>query len=113
VRGIHPSVLDERGLDAALSALVAGCAVPVRVEVSLGRRPDQAHEAAAYVVAAEAITNVTRHAGASGAAVTITLAGELLRVLVEDDGRGEPESSPAAAWPACPPGSPLSTAPSR
>lgn len=41
VRGIHPSVLDERGLDAALSALVASCAVPVRVNISLARRPDR------------------------------------------------------------------------
>jgi signal transduction histidine kinase len=88
VRGIHPSVLDERGLDAALSALVASCVVPVRVEVRLSERPDQAREAVAYFVAAEAITNVTKHSGATRAAVMITQAGGLLRVLVEDDGQG-------------------------
>ena len=88
VRGIHPSVLDERGLDAALSALVASCAVPVRVVVSLTRRPDRPREAVAYFVVAEAITNVTKHAGASAASVTITDEGSLLRVLVEDDGEG-------------------------
>jgi signal transduction histidine kinase len=88
VRGIHPSVLDERGLDAAFSALVASCAVPVRVDVSLGKRPDQAVEAVAYFVVAEAITNVTKHSGATRASVVITESGGLLRVLVVDDGGG-------------------------
>jgi signal transduction histidine kinase len=88
VRGIHPSVLDERGLDAALSALVASCAVPVRVDVRLTRRPDRPQEAVAYFVVAEAITNVTKHSSASAAAVTITDESARLRVLVEDDGRG-------------------------
>jgi signal transduction histidine kinase len=94
VRGIHPSVLDERGLDAALSALVANCTVPVRVEVRLSRRPDQAREAVAYFVAAEAITNVTKHSAASRAAVMITESAGLLRVLVEDDGRGGAQVEP-------------------
>jgi signal transduction histidine kinase len=88
VRGIHPSVLDERGLDAAFSALVASCAVPVRVEVMLSQRPEQAIEAVAYFVVAEAITNVTKHSSATRASVMITESGGLLRVLVEDDGEG-------------------------
>jgi signal transduction histidine kinase len=88
VRGIHPSVLDERGLDAALPALVASCTVPVAVNVRLARRPAPAPEAAAYYVAAEAITNISRHARASKAAVTISDAGGALRVAVEDDGPG-------------------------
>jgi signal transduction histidine kinase len=94
VRGIHPSVLDERGLDAAFSALVASCAVPVRVEVSLSKRLDQAVEAVAYFVVAEAITNVTKHSGASRASVMITEIGGLLRVLVEDDGGGGASAEP-------------------
>jgi signal transduction histidine kinase len=94
VRGIHPSVLDERGLDAALSALVASCAVPVRVDVRLSQRPDQAREAVAYFVVAEAITNVTKHSGATRAAVMITESGGLLRVLVEDDGNGGARADP-------------------
>ncbi len=94
VRGIHPSVLDERGLDAAFSALVASCAVPIRVEVSLSRRPDQAVEAVAYFVVAEAITNVTKHSGASRASVVITEAGGLLRVVVQDDGGGGAQAEP-------------------
>ena len=92
VRGIHPSVLDERGLDAALSALVASCAVPVRVDVRLTQRPDRPREAVAYFVVAEAITNVTKHSRASMAWVTISDedvgSGRRLRVLVEDDGEG-------------------------
>jgi signal transduction histidine kinase len=94
VRGIHPSVLDERGLDAAFSALVASCAVPVRVEVSLSKRLDQAVEAVAYFVVAEAITNVTKHSGASRASVMITEASGLLRVLVEDNGGGGASAEP-------------------
>jgi signal transduction histidine kinase len=94
VRGIHPSVLDERGLDAAFSALVESCAVPVRVEVSLSKRLDQAVEAVAYFVVAEAITNVTKHSGASRASVMITEASGLLRVLVEDNGGGGASAEP-------------------
>jgi signal transduction histidine kinase len=94
VRGIHPSVLDERGLDAAFSALVANCSVPVRVEVSLSQRPDQAVEAVAYFVVAEAITNVTKHSDASRASVMITEGAGLLRVLVEDDGSGGAQAEP-------------------
>lgn len=89
VRGIYPPFLDERGLDAALSALVAGCSAPVRVDVNLpADRRDRAAEAAAYFVVAEAITNITKHAQASKASVHITQIGEGLKVLVEDDGRG-------------------------
>lgn len=88
VRGIHPSVLDERGLDAALSALVASCSVPVAVNVSLPRRPPQAVETTAYYVVAEAVTNVSKHSRAGQAAVGIGYAGDALRVSVEDDGRG-------------------------
>jgi signal transduction histidine kinase len=88
VRGIHPSVLDERGLDASLSALVASCPVPVRVEVDLARRLDRTVEATAYYVAAEAITNVTKYSGAARASVTISETTGSLRVRVEDDGCG-------------------------
>jgi signal transduction histidine kinase len=88
VRGIHPSVLDGRGLDAALSALIAGCPVPVRLRVDLAKRPDAIREAAAYYVAAEAITNIAKHARASSATVTVGAGEGNLRVVVEDDGAG-------------------------
>jgi signal transduction histidine kinase len=88
VRGIHPSVLDERGLDAALSALVAGCPIPFRIEVQLAHRPDHTREGIAYFVTAEAINNVTKHSGATSASVMIVDANGLLRVIVEDNGHG-------------------------
>jgi len=94
VRGIHPSVLDGRGLDAALSALIAGCPVPVTLRVDLPRRPDPVREAAAYYVAAEAITNITKHASARTATITVQAGERDLRVAVEDDGAGGARVSP-------------------
>jgi signal transduction histidine kinase len=88
VRGIHPSVLDERGLDAALSALVASCTVPVTVDVSLPNRPDQAVETTAYYVVAESVTNISKHSQARKATVRVGYADGAVRVSVEDDGRG-------------------------
>ncbi len=90
VRGIHPSVLTDRGLDAALSALAARSPVPVDVEVELAERPPAAVEAAAYFVVAEALTNVAKHSGASAAWVRVTERDTPHRVVVEvrDDGRG-------------------------
>jgi signal transduction histidine kinase len=88
VRGIHPSVLDGRGLDAALSALIASCPVPVTLRVDLPQRPDPVREAAAYYVAAEAITNITKHASARTATLTVQAGERDLCVAVEDDGDG-------------------------
>ncbi|MGH3068805.1 MAG: histidine kinase [Streptosporangiaceae bacterium] len=94
VRGIHPSVLDGRGLDAALSALVASCPVPVSLHVDLSQRPDPIREAAAYYVAAEAITNIAKHASARSAAVTVRADARGLRVVVHDDGNGGARPEP-------------------
>jgi len=71
-RGIHPAVLTDRGLDAALSSLAARSPVPVslRSEVGVERPPEQV-ESAAYFVVAEALTNVARHSGAEQAAVSV------------------------------------------
>lgn len=88
VRGIHPAVLTDRGLDAALSALAARCTVPVDVEVWVEERADVAVEAAAYFVVAEALTNVSKHSRASRARVEVTREDDVMRVRVEDDGVG-------------------------
>jgi len=87
-RGIHPAVLTERGLAAAVELLCARAAVPVKAEVTPGRLP-LAVEAAAYYVVAEALTNVARYSGASSASVSVALDGDQ-RVTVEigDNGRG-------------------------
>ncbi|MQA01459.1 MAG: sensor histidine kinase [Streptosporangiales bacterium] len=88
VRGIHPAVLTDRGLDAALSALAARCAVPVAVDVDVAERADLTVEAAAYFVVAEALTNVSRHSGATQAKIAVVRIDDRLRVSIEDDGRG-------------------------
>jgi signal transduction histidine kinase len=93
VRGVHPPVLSDRGLDAALSGLAALSPVPVTVRVSLPRRPPPAVEAIAYFVVAEALTNVAKHARASRALVTVTQQGDLLTVTVRDDGIGGADPS--------------------
>jgi signal transduction histidine kinase len=87
-RGIHPAILTDRGLDAALNALAARSPVPVEVVVDLPSRPAPALEATAYYVAAEGITNVMRHAGATRARVSVTRDNGHLAVEVQDDGRG-------------------------
>ena len=88
VRGIHPAILEERGLDAALSAVVARCPVPVEVQVDIADRPKAAVESAAYYVVTEALTNVARHARATQAWVTLVRSGDRLTVEIRDDGVG-------------------------
>src|SRR4030095_683657 len=70
-RGIHPAVLTDRGLDAALSALGARSPVPVDVQVDLDRRLPEPAEAVAYFIVAEALTNVAKHAAATEAIVRV------------------------------------------
>jgi len=88
VRGVHPPVLSDRGLDAALSGLAARCPVPVTVHVNLPQRPPAAIEAIAYFVVAEALTNVAKHAHAAHAEVSVSRSGDLLLVVITDDGAG-------------------------
>ncbi|GAA1487193.1 sensor histidine kinase [Brachybacterium fresconis] len=91
-RGIHPAVLTDRGLDAALSALAARSSIPVDLQVDLDpgdrARLDREREAVAYFVVSEALTNIAKHSAADSASVTVTQTPEALRVRVEDDGRG-------------------------
>ena len=97
VRGVHPPVLSERGLDAALSGLAALCPVPVDVHVDMPVRPKPAVEAVAYFVVAEALTNVAKHARASQARVVVEGHGYpgTLNVVVSDDGIGGADPSGA------------------
>ena len=88
VRGIHPVILEDRGLDAALSAVVARCPVPVTLDVQVAERPSAAVESAAYFVVSEALTNVARHAQAHRAWVTLARQSDRLLIEVRDDGRG-------------------------
>jgi signal transduction histidine kinase len=86
-RGIHPPVLDA-GLDAALSTLAANSAVPTSVSTQLATRPAQAIETIAYFCAAELLTNVAKHSGASWAEVGVHTDGAGLVVAVRDNGSG-------------------------
>jgi signal transduction histidine kinase len=86
-RGIHPAVLADRGLDAAISALAARSPVPVGVDVATGRLPGPV-ESAAYFVVAEALANAAKHARAAEIGVRISRHRDLLIVEVMDDGGG-------------------------
>ncbi|MBO2454464.1 sensor domain-containing protein [Actinomadura barringtoniae] len=88
VRGLHPAVLDELGLDAALSGLAARTPIPVDVRVDLPERPSAALESVAYFVVSEALTNVVKHADASHAEVVLTRLNGQIVLTVVDDGRG-------------------------
>ncbi|PWS39508.1 histidine kinase [Streptomyces sp. ZEA17I] len=87
-RGIHPAVLTDRGLDAALSAIASRCAVPVTVEVDLDARPAQAIEGIAYFTVSELLQNVSKHAGATRATVDVWRTSDRLMLQVTDNGRG-------------------------
>ncbi|MFF1528414.1 sensor histidine kinase [Cellulomonas sp. NPDC058312] len=86
-RGIHPPALDD-GLAVALETLAARCPVPVTVDVDLPGRPAPEVETIAYFAAAELLTNVVRHSGASGAYVRLETQDGWLRLRVRDDGHG-------------------------
>jgi signal transduction histidine kinase len=90
VRGIAPTILSDRGLDAALSAVVQRSAVPTTLNVYLPRRLPDEVESVAYFVVAETVTNIAKHANATQAVVTVRLdeAANQLHVTVFDDGRG-------------------------
>jgi signal transduction histidine kinase len=88
VRGIHPSVLTDRGLDAAISGIAERCPLPVDVTVDMAARPPAGQETAAYYVVAESLTNVTRHSRATRAGVDVALRDGRLVVAVSDDGCG-------------------------
>ncbi|MEU1708313.1 sensor domain-containing protein [Streptomyces sp. NPDC005706] len=87
-RGIHPAVLTDRGLDAALSAVASRCAVPVRVEVDLPSRPAPAIEGIAYFTVSELLQNISKHSRARSASVDVWRAEDRLLVQVMDDGVG-------------------------
>ncbi|MFC9127079.1 sensor histidine kinase [Streptomyces sp. NPDC057099] len=87
-RGIHPAVLTDRGLDAALSAVASRCTVPVRVEVDLAERPAPAIEGIAYFTVSELLQNVSKHAGATWAGVEVWRVENRLMLQVVDNGRG-------------------------
>ncbi len=93
-RGLHPAVLTDHGLEAALPALAARCPIPTRVDVAVSPRPIPAVESAAYFVVAETLTNVARHSGANNVQVTARRDQDLLTIDVRDDGKGHAQVVP-------------------
>ncbi|MFI1313692.1 sensor histidine kinase [Streptomyces albidoflavus] len=87
-RGIHPAVLTDRGLGAALSSLGGRCTVPVKTAVDLPERPAAAIEGIAYFTVSELLQNISKHSGARSASVEVWRTGDRLLLRVEDDGRG-------------------------
>jgi signal transduction histidine kinase len=88
IRGIHPSVLTDRGLSAALTDLARHCPLPVVLDLDVPRRPPAGVEAAAYFCVTESLTNAVRHSGARRVTITARECGGLLVVEVGDDGAG-------------------------
>ncbi|MEV0529333.1 sensor domain-containing protein [Streptomyces sp. NPDC050439] len=87
-RGIHPAVLTDRGLDAALSSVASRCTVPVKVTADLPARPAAAIEGIAYFTVSELLQNVSKHSGARTASVDVWRTDQRLLIQVWDDGRG-------------------------
>jgi signal transduction histidine kinase len=93
VRGIHPRVLADHGLAAAVHEIADRAPVPVSVDIRLDERPPAPVEAAAYFVASEALTNVARHADARQAQVHAWLQNGSLVLTVVDDGVGDADAA--------------------
>lgn len=88
VRGIAPSVLADRGIEAALLSLTGRAPVDVDLQVDLPHRPSASVETAAYFVVAEALANLGKHADASRCAIRVDATDDAVRVRIEDDGVG-------------------------
>lgn len=93
VRNIYPPILADRGLAEAVRTLAAESPVPVRMSIGTLVRPPAAVESAAYFVAAEALTNVVKHSGATEITLTLDQSGDRLVVEVTDNGRGAADPS--------------------
>jgi signal transduction histidine kinase len=93
-RGLHPAVLDDRGLDAALSSIVSASPIPIAVDVDLAADLPDDSAATAYYVVSEAVANVLKHAHARSASVRVTdesVDPRVIRITVHDDGCGGAE----------------------
>jgi signal transduction histidine kinase len=92
-RGIHPPILADRGLEAALAALVARSPVPASLAVDVDERPAPAVETAAYFTVAEALANAIKHARAQRVDIRIQRTDGVLMAEIADDGEGGADPS--------------------
>lgn len=87
-RGIHPAILTDRGVEAALSSMVGRLPIPVDLTVDIPGRPAPEVESIAFFVAAEAVTNAVRHSDSPSVDVRVARVGDQLVIEVRDRGRG-------------------------
>jgi signal transduction histidine kinase len=92
-RGMHPAILTEAGLGAAIQSLADRSPVPISVEAGSDERFAREVEGAAYFVVSEAVANINKHAAATSATVRISHAASELRVEIGDDGIGDADRS--------------------
>lgn len=92
-RGVHPAILTESGLCAALESLADRFPLPVRLDLDVPQEPDTTAATAAYFAAAEALTNIGKHSGASAASVTASVVDSQLRLVISDNGQGCADAS--------------------
>lgn len=94
VRGFQPAVLQDRGLDAALSALIGRSPIPVDIRVNLPHRYSDRAEATMYFVVAESLANATKHANATHIDASLSEYNGLLYARIADNGRGGAHRTP-------------------
>jgi signal transduction histidine kinase len=87
-RGIHPAILSDRGLPAALDSLTARAPLPIELSIELNGRPPEPVELAAYYLVSEALTNIIKHSDATTVGVSVARRDAQLVVEVADDGTG-------------------------
>ena len=87
-RGLHPAILEDRGIDAALSAIVSGSSFPISVHVDPNLQLSRDIEETIYFMANEAIANILKHANATVASVHVMKMGKMVRVIINDNGVG-------------------------
>ena len=95
-RGIHPTLLRDAGLRAAVEALARRAPLPVTVQCTVRGRLPEPLELAAYFVVSEALTNIVKHASATEASVRLERKPATLRVTVADDGKGGARVKPGS-----------------
>jgi PAS domain S-box-containing protein len=91
--GLHPALLSQAGLGPSLRALARKCPIPVKLDVSVSKRPSESTETAVYYVVSEALANVVKHAHASEISVALTTSDTGVRATIVDDGVGSAEAS--------------------
>jgi len=86
-RGIHPAILNEKGLQAAINSLIDRSPIPVRTDIECDRLPSPV-EIAAYFVVSEALANIVKHAEAQAVSISVRLVDDRLVIEVSDNGHG-------------------------